>query len=838
MNNKDKIDRIRELLPTHFNSKNNTNWKALTAAIGEVDQDTADLVSEVRKQFFVKTASRPYLDRLAANSKISRPRLVGMDDPSFREYIPVLSYKPKQVKLIVDQLLDIFFFKESTTAFISAQNPSSYQLEDGWELGYLVDEIYSERIKFNASEFTNIAAATADEVVAAINRQTKHSYATAYYDSITKNTYIKLFTTTIGSKGSLRITGGRANTSLRFNGFIDAAGNGSNTQWTVTKIGDLTSFQYVGGTSPSIGSLQVGDVIIINIPGNEGSFEIKEVDIANDKLSFINLFSTPGSFTQTSITDVKFLRPQKYVAYTNSRRAMTWETSPGEIVVEMPTSPPVVKRSLKGSMHINGAFSNMTSRISNSSITVADATIFPESGSFWLEEVQETKRRYLTNTENTLASSLSSTRLQSVNNKYTYTSRTTLTTTGDIVEGSTQITNLASMVGIVVGQDIVMDGLSGWTKVESIAGPIVNISVPATATVVGGAIKFLGNTLTGITPSLPTAASLNEFTLASLSRTSNTVTATTSSPHGYLVGELAIISGSSGILSSTTTGDLTTGSNVITNVASVAGLGTGMVVDIVGMPFGTKITNISGNSITTDNNATVTSTGTTVNFLENLNGTYKVLTSSSLSFTFTALGADGAPSTAGVARVERPGLANSGSKVIITDAIIDDNSRITGTFIWDLSAPYVLSSNTAAITDDIRAGRIVRLLNIGANTIQDSPTGGFLIFDYGLSTQEGPVRFLYKPTDNTLAIDPSYVFQKNHTPSSPIVQIGKKGPHQMSSRASEYPPYITNPSEARFILEDLIRSVKSAGIFVNFLVRYPEQLYATLDVYQSGIDPG
>lgn len=56
--------------------------------------------------------------------------------------------------------------------------------------------------------------------------------------------------------------------------------------------------------------------------------------------------------------------------------------------------------------------------------------------------------------------------------------------------------------------------------------------------------------------------------------------------------------------------------------------------------------------------------------------------------------------------------------------------------------------------------------------------------------------------------------------------------------AKEYPAYVTDPAEARVILQDLIRSVKSAGIFVNFLIRYPEQLYATLDVYSSGVDPG
>jgi hypothetical protein len=141
-----------------------------------------------------------------------------------------------------------------------------------------------------------------------------------------------------------------------------------------------------------------------------------------------------------------------------------------------------------------------------------------------------------------------------------------------------------------------------------------------------------------------------------------------------------------------------------------------------------------------------------------------------------------------------------------------------------------------SIVDSIQAGKIVRLLNLSTNNIPSD--GGFVIFDYGLETQEGPVRFLYKPTDLTIAIDPSYTFQFNHSVNSSIVLIGKKGPHIMSTRAEEYPPYITDPSDARTVLQDLIRSVKSAGIFVNFLVRYPEQLYSTLDVYNSGIDPG
>lgn len=834
--NKGKIDQIHDLLPKHFNSKTNTNWKAIIEALGEQDQNTADLVTEVRKQFFVKTASRPYLDRLAANNKIARPRLVGMDDPSFRQYIPVLSYQPKQVKLIVDQLLDIFFFKESTTAYITSSTFQPFNLNDGWELELSVDEQYIDRVIFTPSDFSDINNAQANEIVAAINRQTKYCYATAYYDSITKNTFIRMFTNTVGSKGSLRILGGRANIALRFNGFIDTAGNGVNTEWTITKVGDEATFTNTGGANPGIDKLQEGDIAIIDLPSNFGSFVITNVDLVNNSFKFINLFATPGVYTNTSADDVKFIRPQKFVAYLNPRRAMTWETSPGEITVEMPTSPPVVKRSLKGSVHINGQFSQMSNRISDTALEVADAYQFPESGTFWLERVDAIVQRIVTPTENEVVTRTMNTRLQHNMDRYEYTSRVSLLTTGDIVEGNSQIINLASVAGLQQGHQIIHPAFPPYTRITSIIGLVVNTSFPATASGTSENIKFLGNQLTGITPQLPIAAGLNEFTLTSLTRTSNVVTGTTPSPHGYLVGDTVAIAGSSGIQVGTATGDVTLGSNIITNVSSMSGVAPGIVIAGPGIPVGTLIQSNTLTTITMSGVATLTTIGAALTYSENLNLGGVITSITPTTFSYTKLGTNGSATTPGTSRVERIGLANSGSKVILTDAISNQVSRITGSYIWDQASSFVLSSNTATINDSIQAGKIVRLLSTSTNSM--SADGGFLIFDYGRNTQEGPVRYLYKPTDSTIAIDPSYTFKYSHSANSPIVAISRKGPHQMSGKASEYPAYVTDPSEARLILQELIRSVKSAGIFVNFLVRYPEQLYATLDVYNSGIDPG
>lgn len=835
--NKTKIDRLHDLLPKHLNTKSNVNWNGLIDAIGEADQMTSDLVAEVRKQFFIKTASRPYLDRLAANNKISRPRLVGMSDTSFRDYIPVLSYKPKQVKLIIDALLDIFFFKESTTAYITSQNSELFTLENGWELEYRVDNSFDERIVFNAIDFTNISVATSNEIVAAFNRQAKYSYATNYYDSITKKSFIRIFTNTVGSKGSIELVGGRANIALRLNGFIDNAGNGSNTEWTVSKIGDLTTFENTAGASPGINNIQVGDILISDIVGNKGSFVIKEIDILANTIKFKNLFSTVGVFTQSTSNDVKFIRPNKYVAYTSSRRAMTWETSPGEVIVEMPTTPPVVQRSLKGSTHINGVFSLMTNRDSDTSLTITNATGFPKSGTFLLEPVNSITTRIVTpDVDETVLKKFNGRLIYDIQ-KYEYSTRVILSTTGSSVTGSNQI-SLLSVAGLANGNTLFMDGFREDAVITDISGLIVTLSIPSTKTLTNVVAEFGGNTLTGISPNLPILGSTYQLTLTSLTRLSGVVTATTPSTHNYAVGESIVIGGSSGINILNATGDTTNANNLITNLSSVAGVSPGQLIIGAGIPLGTVVVSVqSPTSVLMSKNATSTAIGTSIDFNEDLNGGYVIQSATSNQFTYNRLGTDGSAAVAGTSRVERLALSNDDSKVILVDSQKSDNTRIKGAYIWDLAAPYVLSSATANTQELIQAGKIVRLISVTANEI--STDSGFLIFNYGKNNQEGPIKYLYKPADNTIALDPSYVFQKTHPIGSTIVALRHKGPHVMDAKASEYGPYITDPSEAREILKDLIKSVKSAGIFVNFLIRFPEQLYGTYDVYnQQGLGVG
>ena len=699
-----RVDNIHDQMPELFGTRSNPNWTAIIEALGDVDQETLDLIESVRQQFFVKTAGRPYLDRLGAASLVQRPRFVGMDDPTFREFIPVMSYQPKQVKLIMDKLLDIFFFKESTTSFISSGLSAPFTLADEWELEYTVDNFVDERIEFRADEFTDITNATADEVVAAINRQSTNSYAIAFEDSITKLVNIRIFTNTVGSKGSVKITGGRADIGLQFDGFNTSAGYGIGTEWTISTVGDTATMEYTGtGGTPNINQLQVGDVVIITRAGNEGSFVLTAVDPTNDEIQYINLFATDETFTQSATDDVKFLTPFEANVYLRDRRAVVWQVNPGEIIIEMPPTPPVVQRRRIGSAHINGIESLVSATPTLNSLELANSAKFPTTGGRFffvpLNEIQTYHPADMTTDIFNFKSKLSS-----CLPVYTYTSRT-------------------------------------------------------------------GDVLSGISPALPTAANTTPIVLTSANRDgSNIITVTTSTAHDYSVGDSIIIEN------------------------AILGAGTG----------------------------------------PDVNGTFKIETiNSTTEFEFFNFGAARA-SSGGTVRIERLGTSAAGSRVILTSAQIEEG--LEGPFLWDVNSDFVLSSLTTNLTAEIEAGETQRNVQVDPNSIPSE--SGRLIFDFGTEKQEGPVRYFFKPNATSLALDPSYVFQYTHEVGSSVTMIRRRGGIQFDGLGNEYGGYITDPAAAREVLQELMEEVKSVGIFMNFLVRYPEQFYSTIDVYRSGVDPG
>lgn len=698
--NNTKIDRLHDQLPKSFNTRENTNWSAILSALGSEDERLAQLLDVVKDQFFVQTAARPYLDSLGSNSGVARPRMVGMEDSEFRSYIPIMAYKPKQVKDIIDELLNQFFFRDLTTSRLSSSLSEPFALQDTWTLRYSIDGVNEDLIIFSADDFSDISNATAAEVASAINRQAQHSFAVTHEDSTIKETFIRIFTNTVGAKGSISMIGGRGNIGLQFDGFNTSAGNGIDTEWTFTKIGDLMAMQYTAGSNPSLSSLSAGSILLSNLTGNKGSFVLENVDTSTNTIFYRDIFGTVGVVTQTSVNDTKFLNDFTSHIQLQDKRSIAWEVSSGEIVVEMPTTPAVVRRSLKGSTHLNGSIGTMTSRDSGTQLTIDNATLFPDAGKFLLNEKQE------------------------------------IITRVDVLNTATHSYGSRG---------------EGFQQVYLYTGKSVN-------------------TLTGITPDLPSLAQLIEVVILSATRVSKVATITTSTVHGLSIGQWV----------------------------------------------------------------TVANTANTVPMLQSVDGNYIITsTPTSTTFTYVSAGDDGA-ATGGLASSEQPGMSNTGSRVVLHSSRID--TGILGATMWDTQAPFVLSSVNTSISDEIQAGNIVRNLTVGVNEIVDEQS--LAIFDFGTEFQEGPVKILYKPTDTTLALDPAYIFQYDHEIGSALTMIRRRGAHSVSTTAQEYPAYITDPSAVRVVMEEIIRSVKSVGMFIDFLVRFPDQAYATVDVYNTGEDPG
>ena len=61
----------------------------------------------------------------------------------------------------------------------------------------------------------------------------------------------------------------------------------------------------------------------------------------------------------------------------------------------------------------------------------------------------------------------------------------------------------------------------------------------------------------------------------------------------------------------------------------------------------------------------------------------------------------------------------------------------------------------------------------------------------------------------------------------------------MSSGKWEIKKNSNNPAKQSYQdHQELMQDIKSIGVFLNFMVRYPTFYYGTVDTYRSGVDPG
>ena len=318
--------------------------------------------SAINDQLYIVTASGQYLDERLAQYGISRPSAVGLSDDTFRQ-IGIAVKNRKQVRDLIDQLLDAIFGDEFTKATNSSTMFEPYDLSDGDTLIVNFDDHSTATIIFSADQFTNIHAALAQEVADAIasSLSTQGVSGAAIANNNGNGNFVELISSTIGPASSVTVLGGSAQNELVFPASVAAGGNMS-TQWTLSlQPGGLVRFTWSAGANPNLGRVVAGNYVNIFGGGfasspNEGSFTIVKavgggMGIAYFEVS--NPIGTSGIVTQGADDAVLFFNPVRESILSKYSYAAIFSTQNRVLEVFLPATTKVVRRSRIGSAHLH-----------------------------------------------------------------------------------------------------------------------------------------------------------------------------------------------------------------------------------------------------------------------------------------------------------------------------------------------------------------------------------------------------------------------------------------------------------------------------------------------------
>jgi len=231
-------DDCESLLRKHLNpALKGPGWNATIAGIAAGDCPVFDNTKLAFDQLYINTASGIYLDRITANDGIVRPKNVGINDETYRH----LATKVKNHKVVQQALLEVlsvYYGEDAVRAHATTEGFEPYALSDGDDLNVTIDGLFKVKVVFKTAEFQLIGAATAVEVAGAITRQFLiagvSAFARPFIDPLDGENKVKIYTGSLGLKGSVQIlgsSGGKAQSVLQFETPINGT-NGTGIVYT------------------------------------------------------------------------------------------------------------------------------------------------------------------------------------------------------------------------------------------------------------------------------------------------------------------------------------------------------------------------------------------------------------------------------------------------------------------------------------------------------------------------------------------------------------------------------------------------------------------------------
>jgi len=356
----EQYKRLRSYLNPYLKGPNTD--AILNALAGAMAAYLVDNAAGVNDQLYIATASGTYLDERLAQYGITRPPAVGLSDEIFSK-IGIEVKNRKQVRDLINNLLEIMFGDEFTRASSASSAFAPYDLADGDTLLVNFDGNHTSNIIFNTAEFQNIAAATAQEVADAITTSIRNAGQTG--TAIAKNdgngNYVELLSDTIGASSSVTVEGGSAQNELLFPAIAPAGGNMS-TQWTLSlQPGGIIRFTWTGGANPNTGKISSGDYVNVFGGGfassaNEGTYTVTNSVGGAATVAYFeveNPLGTSGIVIQKTDTAVLFFDPVKQSLNSRISYAAVYQTKANLLQIFIPAETQVIRRGRIGSAHLH-----------------------------------------------------------------------------------------------------------------------------------------------------------------------------------------------------------------------------------------------------------------------------------------------------------------------------------------------------------------------------------------------------------------------------------------------------------------------------------------------------
>jgi hypothetical protein len=144
-----------------------------------------------------------------------------------------------------------------------------------------------------------------------------------------------------------------------------------------------------------------------------------------------------------------------------------------------------------------------------------------------------------------------------------------------------------------------------------------------------------------------------------------------------------------------------------------------------------------------------------------------------------------------------------------------------GSYIYSPKSGLSITKTGSKTGEQLVKGTVKTVVQI-QDSSQFPDSEGFLMLNWGESNQEGPIRYLSRPSNGSLLVDASYKFKQDHSIGSSVYLIKDTHPFQPNPDGSSYQAFLTGTASGRLEAEALVNKLKASGIFLNIILVVPE----------------